>query len=580
MSNFSTLTDLTKTNNDTTQVVDNIGHNPTLEHYYEVENLDWAAHPGMTASKYTTKNVPVKNKKGVATSTKSVTNIRDGKFDQPVGRHAKPSIFNRYSLFFFNNELSSATSPESYLDSPNRVNNALQKLRWNPSTKNIIEWSKDPSRGTNAVEYAAEDFLWCKKLNQVPNNYMVTLRRFSQPCNDDLFDKTQVPVPDIARMITWVDGVDLKWENVGLSWSHKMTYIEQTSDMQAIDKRGSQASGSEANLFGGAGKVIGGLLDPAASKGALGNQNAADLDPYGDKNKIYGPIDVIMKQWVREKGLDFDQKFDLKFEYELRSINNINPKVAFIDLLSNILLMTSNKAKFWGGERRFYGGDLKKQSPFGDPSQLEKGDYGSYLKSLEEGFSERMSTMMGKNFTMPEGLENLAKSLLSNLGASLTGGLLDKMGRAQHQVINSLLTGDDTGEWHVMVGNPANPIISVGNLILDDTKVDIGGVLGPDDFPSKIIVTCTLKPARPRDKLDMMNMFSRNNRTYLTTLPKAVKNTHVSNKKTNGKDQIKQGLDSIRNSIESGEASKEFNDMKHRFNGFLEKVPQVAKNIG
>ena len=95
MSNFSTLTDLTKTNNDTTQVVDNIGHNPTLEHYYEVENLDWAAHPGMTASKYTTKNVPVKNKKGVATSTKSVTNISDGKFDQPVGRHAKPSIFNR-----------------------------------------------------------------------------------------------------------------------------------------------------------------------------------------------------------------------------------------------------------------------------------------------------------------------------------------------------------------------------------------------------------------------------------------------------------------------------------------------------
>jgi hypothetical protein len=37
------------------------------------------------------------------------------------GRKAKPSLFNRYSVFFFNNTQSSASQYEGYLDSPNRI---------------------------------------------------------------------------------------------------------------------------------------------------------------------------------------------------------------------------------------------------------------------------------------------------------------------------------------------------------------------------------------------------------------------------------------------------------------------------
>jgi hypothetical protein len=46
-----------------------------------------------------------------------------------------------------------------------------------------------------------------------------------------------------------------------------------------------------------------------------------------------------------------------------------------------------------------------------------------------------------------------------------------------------------------------------------------------------MVVTCSLEPARPRDRLDMMNMFSRNNRTYLTTTPKAIKYNQYSKAK-------------------------------------------------
>lgn len=146
------------------------------------------------------------------------------------------------------------------------------------------------------------------------------------------------------------------------------------------------------------------------------------------------------------------------------------------------------------------------------------------MDSLMKGMTDRVDQLSkGKGFSIPEGIGNMLKSLGGNLMSQITGGALDKMGRPGAQAMNSLLTGEDTGEWHVTVGNPANPIISVGNLALTKTEVSLDGALGPDDFPTKIIVTCSLEPARPRDRVDMMNMFSRNNRTYLTTVPKAVK---------------------------------------------------------
>ena len=57
------------------------------------------------------------------------------------------------------------------------------------------------------------------------------------------------------------------------------------------------------------------------------------------------------------------------------------------------------------------------------------------------------------------------------------------------------------------------------------------GALGADDFPTKLTVTCTLKPARPRDRSDMMAMFHRGGRTYTTLSPSE---KYPGNKKNKG----------------------------------------------
>jgi hypothetical protein len=72
----------------------------------------------------------------------------------------------------------------------------------------------------------------------------------------------------------------------------------------------------------------------------------------------------------------------------------------------------------------------------------------------------------------------------------------------------------------VTVGNPARPILSLGNMILEDTAIQFMGPLDKDDFPTKLKVECTLKPARPRDRDDVQMMFVPNNmeRLYSSAL--------------------------------------------------------------
>jgi hypothetical protein len=452
----------------------------------------------------------------------------EGKEEEVTGntRKASPSLFNRYSIFYFNSVSSDGkgpSEPESYLDGPNRRGLDSYFVEKNPTASNLINWSK--GGGNNAIDYDWSDFLWCKNYGMVPNNYMVTLRRFSYPVMDDLSNRMKNPAPDIGRMICWVDGESNTWENVGLKFTYGLTWKELESEVQVVNAP--EQAGNEGGAFGG---KIGGIIkaasfmtQPGNQQASLGNPNASGFNPYENTNKVFGPIDVIKQMLIRDKGLKFEQTLTLKFEYELRSIDGINPKIAMIDLISNVLVCTMNRGSFWGGDVRYIGGNPRAIKPLGDTSKLAKGDYGGYISSLIEGVAGRLDSLTGGQGLSLEGVANAAKNLGSGLLANIVGGGLDKMGRPGVQGVNSLLTGEDTGEWHVTIGNPVNPIISIGNLALESTDMELGGVLGPDDFPTKLIVTCKLKPARPRDRTDMMAMFHKNGRTYLTNPPTVTK---------------------------------------------------------
>ena len=417
----------------------------------------------------------------------------------------------------------------------------------NPTYKNILKYYSDISFDPYGLaSYRMQDFIYLKYYNQIPNNYMITLRRYTLPCEDHMFglDLSSTDMNrlngyedshfNIATAVTYFGEKTgnklsdiLKFE-YGANYEDKEAKVEmlQNSDGGLAAQMKQKFGVSEAFMNGEATRQSegggGALLKQAIKFSALTGMKGKSVQEsiaashrfegdelgkvYGEN--IYGDVNVINKTKVRSRGLTYSGNFSLNFEYSLKSLKCVNPRVAMMDILSNFLILTGNYGAFWGGETRFYG--QRSIAPqFGDPEKLRTGDFKGYFKSLlsdvKSGF-ESISTANGGDGSLWDGLKNLASGALQGLMGNLFGGNVGVAGTAQAPA--ALLSGEPTGYWHVTIGNPLDPIAMMGNMAVTKTTVQFNDSLGYDDFPTEIKFTVELEHCMPRDNAGIENMFN------------------------------------------------------------------------
>jgi hypothetical protein len=315
-----------------------------------------------------------------------------------------------------------------------------------------------------------------------------------------------------------------------------------------------------------------GIINAATVLGFLGKNNGggnahfdknADkglpLDPYEQgkySNRILGPVNKINTVYKRDKtGLHFSMEgLKLTFEYVARPFGNINPKAALLDILSNILVMAYSSGVFFGGSHRFF--IDPKRYPFIDEKARRAmfkgkilGEDGAarilvknYQNVLSEGLGvdSKDSALSGaqkifKNlfdFGMAE-LGNLAKAmdikwdwldnkanegnnnptaanLKKNFEEQIASTVQGRVGQIPFlNNMRAILTGEPVGDWHLVIGNPMNPIAEIGNLICKDLSITFSDELGPDDFPIGFKAEITLEHGMPRDRDGIEAMFNR-----------------------------------------------------------------------
>lgn len=532
-----------------------LSKNPTLDNFDKVREF-------LGSEKYTDQE---SYKESIYKDTKN-TNRDTSIFD-----YGTPSLANRYSLFTWGGIWgdTKAQLADHYLDSSANNSVVNPDFAKNLSSTSIIDFFRT-SENTGAMEYTYSDFLYCKYHKYIPNNYMLTLRRFAMPCEDNIYhhikntvkkgggqEVINVTHPDLARAVTWIgEETGNTLENL-LSFTYGFSYKEQVAETTTQVNSNEGYTGQP--IYQQSGTILQSVLDvaqgvsPSRKYREQSGDGANFWDPLLETypNFVLGPINVINKMQTRDQGLNFDQEIKLNFHYSQKSYNDINPKMALLDIMANLLVLTYNNANFWGGANRILSNGGFVTNRFGDDKKLWRGDFSGYMKSLIEnaagGFENLQTTADGgkTNFggvaqaspnnikssaSGGKGVIGTANAIIKGIGkaasdfldesknssfgstlfGNLTGGFINKFLGAPPAVVHAkgLLTGEATGNWHLTIGNPMNPIGMIGNLIMTDANLKFGGELSYDDFPSEMTLEVTLKHARPRDKTDFESIFN------------------------------------------------------------------------
>lgn len=268
-----------------------------------------------------------------------------------------------------------------------------------PTTTKLIAWGTEDIQGRTPYSY--QDFVFCKYWNIIPNNRMITLRRYFAPVTDNIeFDNykqidssSDIPYEDSSLLggkALYTKEPNQKVKNMGFSpLATAVTYFGENTGNELsnflnfsvkYNWKTLEAQNSPITVDAEANEHGAGLTNPdfgiisSAMKamsymtgfsGAFGGNfnpineanNAVPPDPYNNgpyENRILGPINVIMDTIKRERGLKFTHDgLKITFSYVSRPIAGINNKAVLLDLLCNMLIMCYSNGTWFGGIERF-----------------------------------------------------------------------------------------------------------------------------------------------------------------------------------------------------------------------------------
>jgi hypothetical protein len=438
-----------------------------------------------------------------------------------------------------------------------------------PTTTSLIEWGNEDPYGRTPYNFS--DFIFCKHWKKVPNNRLITLRRYAAPIVDNLkfpgmngsqssgnpassnpADKlkqngtpgsndggstSKVMFPPMASAITYFgEETDNKIGDIlkfttGFDWDEVEANVWNTTTASNPDNEA-----GPGGLWSGLTKFAKTLNVATGNWNQNATLNGGMLppDPYVDgpyENRIIGPVNRITSVKKRKAGIKFEMSgIELKFDYVARPIGGINTKVVLLDILSNFLIIGSTSAVFWGGQHRFMSNPQK--YPFiGGAEGMQQWYAGKPIEWGSTTIKQFVGTTQNVSTDLFEKAKNFFNSLLGNgdgnkdlfgslnnvfTGNGVAGNVIKNFAAEKSsgqipylQNLKALLIGEPVGEWHVTVGNPLNPIAMIGNLVCESLQVEFGNEIGPDDFPTEMRITVKLSHGMARDKDAIQSIFNR-----------------------------------------------------------------------
>jgi hypothetical protein len=461
------------------------------------------------------------------------------------------AMMNNFAIFSLAKDKNAYHSINDFFLNPNNTSeeagNDIQKPEYvEPTLKNILNYFSSDNLGDKVgpiFAYQPKDFVYARYFGEIPNNRLITLRRFLYPTTDALGPVTVTNknaeiqgvkyMPPVAKAVTYFgEETENKLSEI-MQFSTKYNWEDIESDVWEEDGKipgFSDLPGSVSNS-GALRTVTAFYSGQASGSGDLAQRSKKAQQIYGKDayekthpNAVYGPVNVIKNTKKRQKGLEFEQQnLKINFQFDLTAGGNISPKVGMLDVLANMLALCYDYAPWWGGDVRFFP-DVPQVPFLGDWSSFYAGDYQEYFRTLSSDVSNIADSIQTDLQAMfdpssdPKETMNKIKSMIGG-GLKMFLDMESAKSRPDAIILPSLISGNPVGNWHLVVGNPMNPIMMIGNLICEQAIFQFSDDLGAEDFPTSMSVQVELAHGRPRDGAEIQSMFNRGTGKLYRTLP-------------------------------------------------------------
>ncbi len=510
--------------------------------------------------------------------------VFDTRTGAPQSTGSATSLFNAFYMFKYSGGVDVISSATYSSTNQNSKNGAAPKVISNPTASAIVEWAKTiPANQENnkyAVQnspYSWSDFLFCKWYGIVPNNRLITLRKFPLGTNDDAGIRRKKTIQNIplAQAVTWFGagtGNDLNqmWQSTwSLAWTKKDTAPKEVQGNNIVNFSQALVKALPAGMNEFVKKAIENLANQAdmeAGKGGLIQIGKATIEAaeqnylktlWSDTgaffNQIQGPVNVKNQFLIRDRGLSPtapDANWKIVFEYKTDSYFGMSQKRVALDIIANMLALTYSDGEWLESlniyykrlglalnpteqaliESSFVGGVLNPDALVNAFLEIAKARSTSILEKASELATAGVqgtvnvvtqaagSLLSGKDFNINAyaGMSADQKKTLQNaLDIELTKALAESFPGFVQQRAN--VANVPTGNWHLTIGNPMNPIMRIGDIVVRSCQLEFGEELGPEDFPIDLKFTVTLSPVKPRDSADIRQTFNLGRIDYTET---------------------------------------------------------------
>jgi hypothetical protein len=397
-----------------------------------------------------------------------------------------------------------------------------------------------------------QDFAYLKDLGVYPNNRLMIARKFASPQKDNILDKKgQAP---LATIISW-----RKPEEDFL----KITYGEEWGDAGADFTNVLNKVGEEFGIGGGgsgAGKGFNVLPLPGFTEtlqrdflgrlGILKERKIENPDGSVEKEFILPSGDPnLIKQAKQRKLVNYGEaasglfcQVQIKMEavYEQKFISGIDPTIAYMDILNNLVQFGTQKSSNYGLTDTFRK-NLDEWTS--NPSTLISAVITALTNSFDN-LKNKITEVFSKKETEAKKLESQKEEAKIKKGAKnseiteekkaalakiqaddFIDQIVGKMGQVLDDTVRkykieimgiaNALSGAPSTPWHITIGNPLRPVFCSGDMLTQRVTVDLVKDLAFNDLPSTIKVSFDLENARPWGLQEILAKF---NTGYIRTV--------------------------------------------------------------